>query len=110
MGCGCGGGGNASSNKTSNATPVLKLQTKKEDCTITKEAIQKWMTIIKCVSAKDKLKELGLSEFNINQTLGIMQSALNYPDNYCMYEIHLDAFQNDVLIKIVASVPECLNQ
>ena len=39
MGCGCGGGGNASSNKTSNATPVLKLQTKKEDCTITKEAI-----------------------------------------------------------------------
>lgn len=94
---------------TNNA--YIKLDTPQpEDCNITKDILDKYLAVIKCLREKGLGMQFGLSSFNLNQLQGVVQSALNYPDNYCYYSAQLDDFANNLLPKIVENAAECLIQ
>lgn len=81
-----------------------------ENCEITSELLNNWKQILLCIKNNIAFETVGLSEFNINSLLGIIQSAINYPDNYCYYSPQLENFKNNILLRIVENVPECINQ
>jgi hypothetical protein len=62
-----------------------------------------------CVKASNKGIVIGLSVPKINIYLGYLQSALNYPDNYCYYFDKLEEFRLTILPRIIANVPACNN-
>lgn len=107
MGCGCSGSSNTTNNSNivnySNVNNVIIPQ----NCTITEETLKTWKRLVTCVKDNNKLEQSGLTEFTANQILGLIQSALNYPENYCTYHLQLDFFINNILILIIANVPEC---
>lgn len=109
MGCGCGSKTNAVNTVVTYNQPTgVKIISSKE-CTITKNDILKWQNVLKCIKTEGKFIQADITEFNVNQLLGIIQSALNYPENYCMYKAQLDYFKDSILVKIVMNVPECIN-
>lgn len=77
------------------------------DCSITKQMLIKWKAMLNCVKINKKLDLIGLNEVTVNQYLGVIQSALNYPDNYCYYKIQLENFQTINLPLIIEYVSEC---
>jgi hypothetical protein len=104
MSCGCsssGGSSNGGIYPSPTAIPNVA-------CDITQANLNSWKNSLECVKLHNKLDLIGLVEFNANQFLGVLQSALNYPDNYCLYKAQLDFFKDNVLINIVANVPECI--
>lgn len=108
MGCNCGGvaggGNNGVQNRGLSFTPPSNT-----DCSITKQLLTTWKQILTCVKAQGKYTEANLTQFEINQLLGVIQSALNYPDNYCYYSVQLEDFQNNRLPIIINNVTSCLN-
>lgn len=118
MGCGCGGGGgnvapvvNRSMQQTFNVAPITPSTFNLDEngiCSITSEMLQKWKAVLECVNSRGRLGEANLSTVSYNQILGVIQSALNYPDNYCYYKPQLLFFQNTILPKIVQYVQECI--
>lgn len=109
MGCGCGSSTNKSSNTTYTYNQSARVNVSPEGCDITKEDLNRWLKILQCIKSEGKHAAAGFAEFNVNQLLGTIQSALNYPENYCMYKVQLDYFKNIALIKIVDNVSECIN-
>lgn len=107
MGCGCG----SSSNQEVGSSNVFLSNSvqSNEPCDILQSNIVTWQNILKCVKTSGKLALIGLSEFNVNQYLGIIQSALNYPDNYCLYKPQLDYIKDTILPNIIENVTECIN-
>ena len=77
------------------------------DCDITSEMLNTWMSIVLCLKNSSTGDIAGLSEFAINQLTGTIQSAINYPDNYCYFSVELNKFRDIDLIKIIENVPEC---
>lgn len=78
------------------------------ECDFTKVLLQNWYNILNCVKSGN-LGKINLTLLQANSYLGYLQSALNYPDNYCYYNKQLTEFQQSVLPRIVANVPECIN-
>lgn len=79
-------------------------------CDLTKQVLETWKAALKCVKQKGKQAQIGLAMSQINQMAGFIQSALNYPDNYCYYYEQLAYFQDAILPQIISNVPECINQ
>ncbi len=92
-----------------NNNSSLNIPNSSENCTITRELLQSWQNALKCVKQKGKGDLINMALASINQVLGILQSALNYPDNYCYYTPELEAFKSIILPQIIANVPECIN-
>lgn len=88
---------------------IPKAVTPSEDCPITKEIVKMWQKAVICVKAKGELSKINMTTRTANSVLGLIQSALNYPDNYCYYEAELRDFQNNNLPLILEYVQECLN-
>lgn len=103
MGCNC-----ASTYTTNvpinNITPIVQP----EDCELTGILITTWQSILQCVKDSNKLGLIGLNTVTANQYLGILQSAINYPDNYCYFIVKLQEFQINILPRIVTNVQECI--
>lgn len=109
MGCGCGSSTTqVTSTISSNNNSMGVKMVPSHECPITKADILKWQAIVQCLKDENKFLSADITEFNINQLLGVMQSALNYPENYCMYKSQLDYFKDTTLLKIVMNVPECI--
>lgn len=107
MGCSaCSAGAFTGSNNYARRTPEGFTG----PCGLTKEILQTWRAALKCVKQKGKQAEIGLALSQVNQMAGFIQSALNYPDNYCYYYEQLQYFQEAILPQIVTNVPECINQ
>lgn len=109
MGCGCSsGGGNTSVANVANYSQNVKRSIP-STCDITRDVLIKWQNMLKCVKNSGNISAVGVAELAINQLLGIVQSALNYPDNYCYYSLQLNYFKDNILTKIVENVPECID-
>lgn len=106
MGCGCGGNTNTT---TIPDIVVAKREIYTGDCDITLDILKKWQSILKCIKQTNTYVKINVNEFNINQLLGLVQSAINYPDNYCYYKNQLDYFKDNLLVKILENVPECID-
>jgi hypothetical protein len=81
-----------------------------QPCGINGDMLQSWKAIMKCIKLKHKESLIGMATATVNQIAGIIQSAINYPDNYCYYYPQLEYFQSAVLPQIITNVPECVNQ
>lgn len=113
MGCStCSGGGVVynGSGFASNPNIPKRVITPAVDCLLTKEILARWKNTLKCIKNNNQLETIGLVNSSANQILGIIQSALNYPDNYCFYEQELSYFQTTVLPLIIEYASECYNQ
>ena len=104
MGCGCGGG--VASRQTYERKNMVSDPS---ECNITKSDIQSWLTVLNCMKTSERFDKADISEKEVNIFIGIMQSALNYPDNYCIYKVHLDYFKDNHLPKLLLNVPECIS-
>lgn len=78
------------------------------NCQITGEILINWQRILNCIKSNQKYSLLNLTLTKVNMLLGIIQSAINYPDDYCYYEIALDEFKNIVLPLIISNAAECI--
>lgn len=113
--CACNGGASSIytfNNDTPNPQSVSNrmVNVPEEGCTITEEMLTLWKTMLLCVKNTDKMAIINLPLVSVNQMLGIIQSALNYPDNYCYYIPQLEYFRSNVLLRIIENVPECLSE
>lgn len=105
MGCPC----SAKSAQNNNQTLVNRPPSPQpEDCDFTRTVIQNWYNILLCVKTSNKLGIISLTTLQANIYLGYLQSALNYPDNYCYYQVKLTDYQQNILPRIIANVPECI--
>jgi len=110
MGCStCGGGGVGRSN-----APVIRQQPQQQriintDCQFSKQLLTTWLNALTCVKTNNKLSLITVPDVLANQFLGVLISALNYPEDYCYYESTITNFQNNILPRIVEHVPECLS-
>lgn len=78
-------------------------------CSLTKEVLEAWQKALTCVKIKGKGDLIHLPQASMNQMLGILKSALYFPENYCYYKPQLEYFQVNVLPQIITNVPECVN-
>lgn len=78
-------------------------------CGLDKDILTTWQKMLQCVKKNQKQENINLYISQINQLLGVIQSALNFPDNYCYYYEQLEYFKDNVLPLIVNNVPDCLN-
>lgn len=96
--------------KNDNTTHNLRnVREKVENCLIDKELLIKWKSILKCIKSTGKYTEINITVLEVNKDLGYIQSALNYPDDYCYYMNELTSFKNNILPRIVENVPSCIN-
>lgn len=79
------------------------------NCPFNKTLLTAWKAILNCIKQTRKYQESGMSKVVVNQMAGIVQSAINYPDNYCYYEEQLVYFQSQLLPIIVTNVSECVS-
>lgn len=107
MGCGCSGG-SSSGTMSSGYAISSPLRTSNVPCDITLENLKTWQKSLECIKSIGKFDVIGVSEFTVNQTLGFIQSAINYQENYCMYAAQLEYFRNVTLINIITHAPECI--
>lgn len=108
MGCGCENANNTMMESVNNYAAGATVPM--GNCDILKENLIMWQTVLLCTKTSNKLTEVSLTEFTVNQFLGVIQSAINYPDNYCLYKPQLEYIQNSIIPNIVSNVPECFNQ
>ena len=111
MGCGCSSGSSIQMNSPVNPSDYSRNVRQREitDCNITSQILTTWKATLTCVKNSGKLQKINLSEHAANRLLGVLQSALNYPDNYCYYILQLDYFRDKVLNLIIENVPECID-
>ena len=93
----------------SSAIQDQKIYSGLEPCVFTKQILENWKAALKCIKAKNKNNLIYLTIPEINRWSGIIQSSLNYPDNYCYLQTDLTEFQSVVLPLILANVSECIN-
>lgn len=107
--CGCSGSGSSVNVPVGRLSqlPNTPMKAKTENCELTQEIITNWKTLLECVVSKELLHAINLSKLQANQYLGLLQSALNYPDDYCYYDIQLNLFKEAILPRILENVPEC---
>lgn len=77
-------------------------------CPLTREMLVIWKNAITCVKQNGKQDLIGLPGNAINAYIGLVQSAINYPDYYCYYWDQLQIFQSSILPRIIENVPECI--
>lgn len=104
MGCGCGSG------KTYNTTSIAasqsrKMTTSNEDCTITLENLQDWLTKIYCFKDKGLYATVAFPKRRLNVYIGTLLSAQNYPNNICHFSKELDEVSN--FMTVVNSLGVC---
>lgn len=78
------------------------------NCEMTAEVLYAWRAMLNCMKLKGTYRAVGLTSQELNSILGIVQSAINYPDDYCHYADRYAYFQNTILPLIVTNVPECI--
>lgn len=106
--CNCGGGGGGGGydssfiSRSNNSTPS------NTDCDITLENLTTYKNMLLCIRNNNKYVQAKIAFTTVNMYMGIIQSALNYPDNYCYYMESIANFQSSILPLIVANVSECL--
>jgi hypothetical protein len=106
MGCNTCGGGNAGYVSGTYTARIPRVPD--PNCTVTIEMLIQWRAILNCIKTAGKFEQAHLSEPELNTFLGLVQSAINYPDDYCYYMDRLTSFQQDKLPLIVGYVPECI--
>lgn len=106
MGCPCSGGGGSTGGEII-YPPITHTQI--VDCGLNRSILNTWMTALICIKLQDKFTQAGIGLVATNQMLGIIQSGLNYPDNYCYFYEQLEYFKDNLLPQIVANVPECFS-
>lgn len=105
--CACGNGGGSSNAPIQNQ--VLRPPvTPSSECLFTKTILSTWLAAIKCVKDNGNLSLIGLSEYQANIYTGNIQSALNYPEDYCYFSKQLTDYQQNILPRIIENVPTCL--
>lgn len=106
--CGCGSTLNNTTTFRPYSAPVSTGSS--IECDITKENLITWKNLLSCIKTNNYYTIANIPEFNVNKFLGVIQSALNYPSNYCYYYDQLNYFKTFVLINIINNVPQCINQ
>lgn len=106
MGCGCSSQSN-SNPQLYTPPPPSSPSLPKIGCTLTKEILEQWKAKLECVISNNKQADIGLSFRDENRYIGLIQSALNYPDDYCFFESQLNTFKLSILPKINNNVPLC---
>jgi hypothetical protein len=106
MGCPCG-----SSGSTVNIAPAHTYRPPEVviNCDLNQSVLKTWMGALQCIKTQDKFVQAGIALVTTNQILGILQSGLNYPENYCYFFPQLEFFKDNLLPKIVINVPECFS-
>jgi len=99
----------ANAAKEINVNSYRKVKEKIENCLIDKELLTKWKSVLKCIKLNNRYTEANITISELNSSLGYIQSALNYPDDYCYYTEELNNFKNNILPRIVENVPSCIN-
>lgn len=110
---GCAPCAQAAANAASLQQTLLQNQSQSEplvtDCGLNKQVLTTWLKMLDCVKRNQLWAETGLSLVPTNQFLGVIQSGLNYPDNYCYFYPQLQYFQENILPIIISNVPQCIN-
>lgn len=79
------------------------------DCDYDNTILRNWYNMFDCIKKNSKHEEIGLTTAKVNSYIGYIQSALNYPDNFCFYKDVLDDILLNIIPRIINSVPECTN-
>jgi hypothetical protein len=108
MGCASCGNKAGTGGKTPAVRPTKKAKTENADCIFKGGILIVWYNALKCVKDTGKLGLIGITSHQANKHLGIIQSALNQPDNYCLFETQLTDFYTNILPRIIENVPNCL--
>lgn len=108
--CGCGSTNSNGSSKKLSAPNKLANVEKIATCDITKQNLITWKSLLSCIKANNYYKESKTNEFTVNRFLGIVQSGLNYPADYCYFYEQLNYFKTFILPNILENVPHCINQ
>lgn len=80
------------------------------NCDISEELLLNYQKLLLCCKYNNSLNKINLTTKECNSYLGYLQSALNYPDNYCYYYTKIDEFRTRVLPLILNNVPYCTEQ
>lgn len=108
MGCGCGGGSNvAITYNGSNEEAVRVYRPPTVDCNFDTTILLKYQSMLQCCKDTGKLSLIELTTKECNSYLGYLQSALNYPDNYCYYYEQVNNFSTNIVPRIINNVINC---
>lgn len=106
MGCGCSSGTSTDTNQVVNT--ANRVVTSPENCFFDKDILLQYKNIVEIIKNNDLYSTVGMTIQQSNSYLGIIQSALNYPDNYCLYESQLTTFKDTILPNLLIHVAEYL--
>lgn len=104
--CGCAGGG--SSVGAPSQRQAIVPYVPDPNCQYSSGILTVWLRIIKCVKDSGSLSLIGLTDYQANIHIGNIQSAINYPEDYCFFSPQLADFQQNILPRIIENVPTCL--
>lgn len=108
--CGCAGGGSSNFKSNNVVTKQTKIITDPVECYYTIDILNSYKNLLTLVKIHNLYSKVGLNRASVNAHLGVLQSALNYPDNYCLFENKLDDFKNKILPKLIIHASEYLEQ
>lgn len=72
-----------------------------EDCDLEKSVLENYLSSIQNLYNEKRSSDIGLTDVAMRSYIGILQSALNYPDNYCYYSAKINQFIDNVLPRII---------
>lgn len=106
MGCSsCGGNANVSqmSKAINKQTYTSEMQT--EDCSYTVDQLSIWKDKLNCFKEKGLYIQYNILPADLNRSIGIVLSALNYPSNTCHFKNELDSVFDT--ITLIVSTNKC---
>lgn len=108
--CGCGAKNNGGSGNTQRGVFLNAPEEPVSPCDITKENLIAWKYLLTCIKENNYYSQANIVEFTVNKFLGIIQSALNYPSDYCYFNEQLSYFKTFILLNLLDNVPQCIHQ
>ncbi len=112
MGCStCGGKSSGTVRQSLQPNKAKKLAVKtitSSDCDYSGGILRVWLAALECVKNSGQLAKISLTTHQANVHLGNLQTAINHPDNYCLFKDRVQDFQNNILPRIIADVQACL--
>ena len=102
MGCPCNG--------TADQTPQNIYEqvntVENQDCEFTIYLLENWLGKLLCVKNNNQQSLINITTPELNALIGVVQSAINTPQNLCLFQSHLVTVRTYIML-IASHVPNC---
>lgn len=86
--------------------PIDTNTVENQECEFTLYLLQNWLEKLLCVKNNSQQALINISTQELNSLLGTVQSAINVPQNLCLFKSQLNTVRTYIML-IATHVPNC---